>query len=441
MRPSSTFPRRFARGVLTLSLSSACALAALSLAPSSVAMQEVAKSNGIFMPANERWLARLMDKPIAASLIPATETARKPFSDALVTTKRVMFTKPVVTGSVAAMSQLSASPKAKKIVNVAVYRFGEEPEQKPPLLPVAVDEAPAMALTKDIPFALPIEAADSAPLILARWEKKEQRAAALEEKAVAARRTRILAEREKSAPIIAQAIASGTVSLETTGSTEQTVDSKAQTLAAADEATLILSSYAAPEKNKVDTAPFEALLNQNFPKIDVTRPTFRPKYVPTKRSVIRLGRHDHKWAANRLPRNSRSAAQRRCLAIGIYFEARGEPKKGQQAVAQVILNRVRNPAYPNTICGVVYQNKHMRNACQFSFTCDGIRDKVRSRRHWSLAKKYANGAIDGRYWLKSVGSSTHYHADYVWPRWRKKMKRLTKIGRHIFYRTYGGGWS
>ena len=90
--------------------------------------------------------------------------------------------------------------------------------------------------------------------------------------------------------------------------------------------------------------------------------------------VPKLGRGDHAWAANPLPKSAFSAAQQRCLAEGIYFEARGEPVSGQAAVSQVILNRVRNPHYPNTICGVVYQNKHWRNRCQFSFACDRIRD-------------------------------------------------------------------
>ena len=66
---------------------------------------------------------------------------------------------------------------------------------------------------------------------------------------------------------------------------------------------------------------------------------------------------------------------------------------------------------------------------------------VNSHKHWKRSVKVANAAIDGRVWLRSVGSSSHYHADYVWPRWRRKMRRMVKIGRHIFYRTYGGGWS
>ncbi len=170
----------------------------------------------------------------------------------------------------------------------------------------------------------------------------------------------------------------------------------------------------------------------------VLRPSIKGK---KNRSIIRLARGDHKWAAKKLPKHAFSRNERQCLAVGVYFEARGEPVKGQKAVAQVILNRVKNPAYPNSVCGVVYQNKWKRNACQFSFACDGIRDTVKSKKHWRVAAKVANGAIDGKYWLRSVGSSSHYHADYVWPRWRRSMKKMTKIGRHIFYRTYGGGWS
>jgi spore germination cell wall hydrolase CwlJ-like protein len=78
-------------------------------------------------------------------------------------------------------------------------------------------------------------------------------------------------------------------------------------------------------------------------------------------------------AAGRFP-----TKEQKCLAEGIYFEARGEKVEGQAAVAQVILNRVRNPTFPNTICGVVYQNDTWRNRCQFSFACDGIRDRINS---------------------------------------------------------------
>jgi spore germination cell wall hydrolase CwlJ-like protein len=136
-----------------------------------------------------------------------------------------------------------------------------------------------------------------------------------------------------------------------------------------------------------------------------------------------------------------SSDEQQCLATGIYFEARGESVKGQAAVAQVILNRVRNPAYPKTICGVVYQNENWRNACQFSFACDNVKDRVNSAYHWRVARQVAMAVTAGKIWLPEVGSATHYHAVYVRPRWAAEMAKVGRIGMHIFYRTYGGGWS
>ena len=115
--------------------------------------------------------------------------------------------------------------------------------------------------------------------------------------------------------------------------------------------------------------------------------------------------------------------------------------RGQAAVAQVVLNRVRNPAYPETICGVVYQNDNWRNRCQFSFACDGIKDRIASPRHYKMAEEIAMAVTAGKIFLPEVGSSTHYYAQYVSPRWARTMEKMKKIGLHIFYRTYGGGWS
>jgi spore germination cell wall hydrolase CwlJ-like protein len=149
---------------------------------------------------------------------------------------------------------------------------------------------------------------------------------------------------------------------------------------------------------------------------------------------------DHAWVSSPLPPLVFSKGEQQCLTAGVYFEARGEPVKGQAAVAQVILNRVRNPAYPNTVCGVVYQNEDWRNGCQFSFACDGVRDRVADKRSWTIAEDVALAVTAGRIWLPEVGSSTHYHATYVHPRWARAMEKMKKIGRHVFYRTYGGGW-
>ena len=126
--------------------------------------------------------------------------------------------------------------------------------------------------------------------------------------------------------------------------------------------------------------------------------------------------------------------ERRCMTTALYFEARSEPESGQIAVGQVVMNRVRSPDYPDTICGVVYQGSHRRTGCQFSFTCDGKADKPNSKKMWERSKRLSNKVLEGQVWLKSIGHATHYHADYVAPRWRRKMRRLKKIGRHIFYK-------
>ena len=125
--------------------------------------------------------------------------------------------------------------------------------------------------------------------------------------------------------------------------------------------------------------------------------------------------------------------ERRCLATAIYFEARGEPVRGQIAVAQVILNRVRSPLFPETICGVVYQGQ-MHPGCQFSFTCDGHTDNPRNDDQWALAQDIAKKITAGQLWLPEVGYSTYYHANYVSPSWVGDMNKIDKIGRHIFYK-------
>ncbi len=205
-------------------------------------------------------------------------------------------------------------------------------------------------------------------------------------------------------------------------------------------------AYAAPEQS-VD-APFDAVIGggntQTIASEPVVQPKTRPKPGKIKEWLRKRRRgagNQHAWMKNKLPRGTKGRKQQTCLTNGIYFEARSEPVSGQAAVGQVILNRVRNPAYPNTVCGVVYQNRKMRNRCQFSFACDGIRDVVRSKGAWKVAKKVAKDVTSGRTWLPEVADATHYHATYVRPRWARSMKKTDKIGLHIFYRTYGGGWS
>lgn len=124
----------------------------------------------------------------------------------------------------------------------------------------------------------------------------------------------------------------------------------------------------------------------------------------------------------------------KCLATAIYFEARGESERGQIAVAQVVLNRVFSGYYPATVCGVVYQNAHRHLACQFTFACDGIPDRVTEPEAWARAKRIAEETLDGKLWLPEVGKATHYHAYWVRPGWARSMQKLHKLGVHTFYR-------
>jgi spore germination cell wall hydrolase CwlJ-like protein len=193
-----------------------------------------------------------------------------------------------------------------------------------------------------------------------------------------------------------------------------------------DQPDVLATAYASTEPDFSRQSPFDAILKDK-PQAG--------RFIPP------IGKDDHAWAATPLPPASFEAKQQQCLASGIYFEARGESARGQAAVAQVILNRVRNPSYPDTICDVVYQNEDWRNRCQFSFACDNIKDRIRSEEHWKMAREVAMAVTAGKIWLPEVGSATHYHAVYVRPKWARTMKKVGRIGLHVFYRTYGGGWS
>jgi spore germination cell wall hydrolase CwlJ-like protein len=133
------------------------------------------------------------------------------------------------------------------------------------------------------------------------------------------------------------------------------------------------------------------------------------------------------------------AKSEKCLTEVIYFEARGEAVRGQIAVAQVVLNRAFSGKYPDTVCGVVYQNKHRHLACQFTFACDNNPDVVKEPDMWDRAKKIAKAMLDGQLWLPEVAKSTHYHAYWVRPSWVSEMKRMYKTGVHTFYRPRNWG--
>ena len=126
-----------------------------------------------------------------------------------------------------------------------------------------------------------------------------------------------------------------------------------------------------------------------------------------------------------------------CLTQAVYYEAGYEPIEGRRAVAQVVLNRMRHPAFPKSVCGVVYQ-RNSTPVCQFSFVCDGALDRRPEVGAWRVAEAIARAALAG-YVETSVGSATHYHADYVAPRWAPLLTKINKLGAHIFYR-WPGAW-
>ena len=125
-----------------------------------------------------------------------------------------------------------------------------------------------------------------------------------------------------------------------------------------------------------------------------------------------------------------------CLTQAVYYEAGFEPTKGQEAVAQVVLNRVRHPIFPHSVCGVVFQGSELKTGCQFSFTCDGALARTPQPAAWTRARKVAAQALDG-FVLKDVGSATHYHTEFVVPWWRSTVSKVAQIGAHIFYRWPG----
>ncbi|MEH2567569.1 cell wall hydrolase [Bradyrhizobium sp. AZCC 2289] len=133
------------------------------------------------------------------------------------------------------------------------------------------------------------------------------------------------------------------------------------------------------------------------------------------------------------------AKSEKCLAEAVYFEARGEAVRGQIAVAQVVMNRAFSGKYPDTVCGVVYQNKHRHFACQFTFACDNTPDVIREPDMWDRARKIAKAMLDGQLWLPEVDKSTHYHAYWVRPSWVSEMKKMYKFGVHTFYRPRAWG--
>lgn len=127
-----------------------------------------------------------------------------------------------------------------------------------------------------------------------------------------------------------------------------------------------------------------------------------------------------------------------CLTSAAYYEAGNESEDGIRAVAQVVLNRVRHPAFPSSVCGVVFQGSTRSTGCQFTFTCDGSLQRRPNAASWARAKRIAQAALAG-FVYAPAGWATHYHANYVLPYWAPSLAKNAVIGAHLFYR-WSGGW-
>ena len=128
----------------------------------------------------------------------------------------------------------------------------------------------------------------------------------------------------------------------------------------------------------------------------------------------------------------------RCLTLAVAYEAGNQPREGQEAVAEVVLNRMAHPAFPKSVCGVVFQGTERTTGCQFTFTCDGALRRRLSDRSIAVARRVAADVLDGAA-PRHVAGALNYHADYVSPSWAPTLDRVARIGAHIFYRPAPGG--
>ena len=127
-----------------------------------------------------------------------------------------------------------------------------------------------------------------------------------------------------------------------------------------------------------------------------------------------------------------------CLTQAVYYEARSQSDDGQRAVAQVVLNRVRHPAFPNSVCGVVYQGSERSTGCQFTFTCDGSMNRAVEPYAWARARGIAEAALRGNVY-RPVGLATNYHTTAIHPYWAPSLVPQVIVGAHIFYNRPGSG--
>jgi spore germination cell wall hydrolase CwlJ-like protein len=183
--------------------------------------------------------------------------------------------------------------------------------------------------------------------------------------------------------------------------------------------------WASLDVDAVPSLGFATAVGQSAAELNALRPVARLPIRPMRPFVLPAQGADRERALQ-------------CLTQAVYYEAAREPLEGQQAVAQVVLNRMRHPAYPKSICGVVYQGAARATGCQFTFTCDGSLAWAPEPALWRRAQAVAARAVAG-FVDKRVGSATHYHANYVAPYWAPTLVKMTQVGAHIFYR-WTGPW-
>ena len=167
---------------------------------------------------------------------------------------------------------------------------------------------------------------------------------------------------------------------------------------------------------------FQAVPPETAQAMNAARPDYAGDIVAARAFAVPGGSATDGTAARALD----------CLAAAVYYEARSESLQGQRAVAQVVLNRVRDPLFPASVCGVVFQGSERYTGCQFSFACDGSLSAPPRGVAWERSKAVARAALDG-YVEPSVGLATHYHTQWVVPVWRTDLVKLRTIGAHIFY--------
>jgi hypothetical protein len=161
--------------------------------------------------------------------------------------------------------------------------------------------------------------------------------------------------------------------------------------------------------------------------------------VASKGEVTGVNQHPRSPAERLALSGPARAKAEKCLANAVYFESRDEPVRAQIAVAQVVMNRVFSPFYPNDVCGVVYQNASRHLACQFTFACNGVPAVVTEPDAWARAKHIARDMLDGKLWMPDVAKSTHYHDYWAHPNWVGEMRRMDRLGGLIFYRPRAWG--